>query len=45
MKSKLANLSFAKQRFDSTAKPLVSCVMNFDVLLTTCRLIRDTRER
>ena len=45
MRSKLANLSFAKQRFDSTAKPLGRCVMNFDALLSTCRIIRGTRER
>ncbi len=45
VKSKLANLSFTKQRFDSTAKPLGRCVMNLDALLTTCRIIRGTRER
>ena len=37
------NLSFAKQRFDSTAKPLGRCVWHLDALISTCHIVRDTQ--
>jgi hypothetical protein len=33
------NLSFAKHRFDSTAKPLGICVWNLDAVISTCHII------
>ncbi len=36
------NLRFAKQRFDSTAKPLGRCIWNLDALVSTCLIIRET---
>ncbi len=36
----ICNLSFAKQRFDSTAKPLGRCVLNLDALISEATLLR-----
>ena len=38
------NLSFAKQRFDSTAKPLGRCLWNLDALISTCHIILERRQ-
>ncbi len=37
------NLSFAKQRFDCTAKPLGRCGCHLDALISTCHIVRDTQ--
>ena len=37
------NLSCARQRCDSTAKPLGRCLWHLDALINTCQIIRDTR--
>ena len=39
----MRNFSFAKQRFDSLAKPLSRCVWNLDAVISTCEKIRDIR--
>ena len=35
----IRNLSFAKQRFDSTAKPLGRCLLNLDATISTMDLM------
>ena len=37
------NMSFAKQRFDSSAKPLGRCVLNLDALISTMEIIMRQR--
>ena len=41
--SKMRNLSSAKQRFDSSAKPLARVLFNLDATISTCQIIRDSR--
>ena len=36
-------LSFAKQRFDSLAKPLAPCMWKLDAVISTCEKIQDMR--
>ena len=43
LRGQVKNLSFAKQRFDSTAKPLGRCLWNLDALISTCHIIQETR--
>ena len=43
LSSDMRNFSFAKQRFDSLAKPLSRCVWNLDAVISTCEKIRDIR--
>eukprot|EP00975_Prorocentrum_lima_P070068 12929886-Prorocentrum_lima.AAC.1 len=45
LRSKGANLSFAKQRFDSNAKPSGRCEWNLDALIRICHIIREARGR
>ena len=37
--SSVRNMSFAKQRFDSTAKPLGRCVLNLDAVISTMNIV------
>ena len=39
----IRNMSFAKQRFDSTAKPLGRCLLNLDATISTMDLICQQR--
>ena len=39
VQSSVRNISFAKQRFDSTAKPLGRCLLNLDAVIGTMNLV------
>jgi hypothetical protein len=39
MKGSVRDMSFAKQRFDSTAKPLGRCLLNLDAAISTMDII------
>ena len=39
VQSSMRNMSFAKQRFDSTAKPLGRCLLNLDATISTMDII------
>ena len=38
MQSSVRNMPFAKQRFDSTAKPLGRCLLNLDAVISTMNI-------
>jgi hypothetical protein len=42
--SSMRNMSFAKQRFDSTAKPLGRCLLNLDATISTMDIICAQRQ-
>ena len=42
LSSDMRNFSFAKQRFDSLAKPLARCVWNLDAVISTCEKIETS---
>ena len=39
VQSSVRNMSFAKQRFDSAAKPLGRCLLNLDAVISTMNLV------
>ena len=39
VQSSVRNMSFAKQRFDSTAKPLGRCLLNLDAVISTMNIV------
>ena len=39
IQSSVRNMSFAKQRFDSTAKPLGRCLLNLDAVISTMHIV------
>ena len=41
----MRNMSFAKQRFDSTAKPLGRCLLNLDATISTQDIICTQRQK
>ena len=45
LRSSVRNMSFAKQRFDSNAKPLGRAALNLDALISTMALILRQRNR
>ena len=45
LRSSVRNMSFAKQRFDSNAKPLSRAALNLDALISTMALILRQRNR
>ena len=42
--SSVRNMSFAKQRFDSTAKPLGRCLLNLDAVISTMQIVCAQRQ-
>ena len=42
--SSVRNMSFAKQRFDSTSKPLGRCLLNLDAVISTMQIICNQRQ-